>query len=76
MFMYIYIYIYTGIVLRIGLIGPRRLLRLGSPVVSGNRGVQWKQGVVICILRCPSLLHIILRIHPNPLHPLPLHPPL
>ena len=38
-----------------------------------QRGVQWKQGVVICMLLCTSLLYKTTPIHCTPL---PLHPPL
>ena len=38
-----------------------------------QRGVQWKQGVVICMVLYTSFLYNTTPIHCNPL---PLHPPL
>ena len=38
-----------------------------------QRGVQWKQGVVVCMVLCTSLLYNTTPIHCTPLR---LHPPL
>ena len=72
MYTYIYIYIYTHIhssLQRLALaLSSRDLMRLKIH----QRGVQWKQGVVICMLLYTSLLYNTAPIHRTPL---PLHPP-
>ena len=52
---------------------PLGRLRQPPAVKIQQRGVQWKQGVVIYIMSCTVSLH-----NANPIHctPLPLHPPL
>ena len=48
-------------------------LPLAVPVKIHQRGVQWKQGVVICMLLRTSSLHNTTPIHCTPL---PMHPPM
>ena len=51
----------------------RRTKHVGPIVYILQRGVQWKQGVVICVVLYTILLHNTTPIHCTPL---PLHPPL
>ena len=67
-YMYIYIYIYIYIHSMYVYIHVQ-LVR----VKIRQRGVQWKQGVVMRMLLCTSLLYNTTPIHCTPL---PLHPPL
>ena len=52
--------------------GVTLMVAPARPVKILQRGVQWKQGIVICMTLCISLLHNTTPIHCTPL---PLHPP-
>ena len=71
-YIYIYIYIYRKRERLYTCTYIHTLLLLPSVMIH-QRGVQWKQGVVIYMMNYTSLLHNTTRIHCTPL---PLHPPL
>ena len=81
-YIYIYIYMYTHVQTAqqhhtndLGEAPPARRTAHGSVsprLKIHQRGVQWKQGVVTCMVLCTSLLYNTTPIHCTPL---PLHPP-
>ena len=78
-YIYTYIYIYIHTYIHIYICTYTYITELPActpePVPPGNhqRGVQWKQGVVIYTMLYSSLLYSTAPIHCTPL---PLHPPL